>query len=101
MSLIIRVCKLFPLVKNKPELVKKAKEVYQELKSCYSCFYDDAGSVGRRYARADEVGTPYCITVDFESLEDDSVTIRDRDTMNQERIKISELKDKLFNNYLS
>ena len=94
-------CAVFPLVKNKPELVKKAKEVYQELKSCYSCFYDDAGSVGRRYARADEVGTPYCITVDFESLEDDSVTIRDRDTMNQERIKISELKDKLFNNYLS
>ena len=94
-------CAVFPLVKNKPELVAKAEEVYKEIKSCYPCFYDASGSVGRRYARADEIGTPYCITVDFDSLEDDSVTLRDRNSTKQERIKVSELKDKLFSYFLA
>jgi len=94
-------CAVFPLVKNKPELVAKAEEVYNGIKGCYPCFYDASGSVGRRYARADEIGTPYCITVDFDSLEDDSVTLRDRNSTKQERIKVSELKDKLFSYFLT
>ncbi|PIN76673.1 glycine--tRNA ligase [Candidatus Woesearchaeota archaeon CG10_big_fil_rev_8_21_14_0_10_36_11] len=92
-------CAIFPLVKNKPELVRKAEELYDSIKNCYSCFYDQTSSVGRRYARADEVGVRYCITVDFDSLEDDSVTIRDRDTTKQERIKINDVKNTLFSLY--
>ena len=84
-----------PLVKNKEPVVKKAEEVYNIVKSGYSCYYDESGSVGRRYARADEVGVPFCITIDFESLEDGCVTVRDRDTTKQERVKIKDLKDKL------
>jgi len=94
-------CAVFPLVKNKPELVGKTKEIYKELKSAYNCFYDETGSVGRRYARADEIGVPYCITVDFESLDDHCVTVRDRDTTKQERVKISELKEKLYSYYFN
>ncbi len=87
---------VFPLLKNREELVKKAKEVYEMLKENFRDFYfkieyDEKGSIGRRYRRQDEIGTPYCITIDFESLENDDVTIRDRDTMKQERIKIKEL----------
>ncbi len=84
-------CAVFPLVKNKPEIVAKADEVYALLKPEYSCFYDESGSVGRRYARADEIGTRWCVTVDFESLDDNAVTIRDRETTQQERVKISGL----------
>jgi glycyl-tRNA synthetase len=85
---------IFPLLRNKPELVKKAQEIYNELKKSYRCEFDDNGNIGKRYRRQDEIGTPYCITVDFETLEkDDSVTIRDRDTMAQERVKIANLKD--------
>lgn len=85
---------IFPLLKNKPELVKKAKEIFEELKYNYTCEYDEVGSIGKRYRRQDEVGTPYCITVDFDTLEkDNTVTIRDRDTMEQKRIKIEELKN--------
>lgn len=80
-----------PLVKNKPELVKKAKDVYQLLKTYFVCQYDEIGSIGRRYRRQDEIGTPYAITVDFDTLKEDDVTIRDRDTMKQERIKIEDL----------
>ena len=94
-------CAVFPLMKNKPELLEKAKEVYRDLKSAYTCFFDTSGSVGKRYARADEIGVPYCITVDFESLEDGCVTIRDRDSTKQERIKITDLKNKLFEFYTS
>ena len=83
---------IFPLLKNKPKLVKKAKEIYDELKLTYRCEFDDNGNIGKRYRRQDEIGTPYCLTVDFDSLDNDDVTIRDRDTMKQERIKISELK---------
>jgi len=95
------LCAVFPLVKNKPEVVAKAREVYNLLKGGYSCFYDDSGSVGRRYARADEIGTSYCITVDFESLEDSCVTLRDLKTTKQERVKISELKNRLFGYYFA
>jgi glycyl-tRNA synthetase len=82
---------VLPLVRNKPELVKKAREVYELLKPDFACQYDEAGSIGRRYRRQDETGTPFCLTVDFESLEKDDVTLRDRDTMKQERIKTSDL----------
>ena len=94
-------CAVFPLVKNKPEITEKAKSIYKEINSCYSCYYDETASVGRRYARADEIGVPFCITVDFDSLEDNSVTIRNRDSTEQQRIKISDLKNKLFELYFS
>jgi glycyl-tRNA synthetase len=83
---------VFPLMKNKPELVEKARGIYAELKKSFRCEFDDNGNVGKRYRRQDEIGTPYCVTVDFESLEDGAVTVRDRDTMKQERIAIADLK---------
>ncbi len=82
---------VLPLVKNKAHLLAKAEEVFTLLKECYSVSFDVSGSIGRRYARADEMGVPYCVTVDFESLEDGCVTVRDRDTMEQERVKIEDL----------
>jgi glycyl-tRNA synthetase len=88
-------CAVFPLVRNKPELVAKSEEVYDLLRKEFSCFWDEGGSVGRRYARADEIGIRWCVTVDFEALEDGCVTIRDRDTTKQMRVKISELQKKL------
>lgn len=82
---------VFPLLANKPELVKKAQGIYKDLRKNFVALYDGRGNIGKRYFAQDEVGTPFCITVDFQTLEDDTVTIRDRDTMKQERIKISEL----------
>ncbi|MFH1233442.1 MAG: glycine--tRNA ligase [Patescibacteria group bacterium] len=84
---------VFPLLKNKPELVKKAKEIYDNLKISYMCEFDDNGNIGKRYRRQDEIGTPYCVTVDFDSLEDKKVTVRDRDTMKQERVGIGDLAE--------
>ena len=69
-----------------------ATEVYSELTKYFSVDYDDTGSIGKRYRREDEIGTPYCITVDFQTQEDQTVTVRDRDTMEQIRLPISELK---------
>ena len=86
---------VFPLLRNKPELVKKAREIYDMLKKEFYTDFDDRGNIGKRYYSQDEIGTPYCVTIDFQSLEDDSVTLRDRDTMKQERIKISELASKI------
>ena len=84
---------VFPLLKNKPELTKKAREVFLNLKKeIGNVVYDDNANIGKRYRRQDEIGTPYCITVDFETLEDNTVTIRDRDTGEQKRIKIEEIK---------
>ena len=84
---------VFPLLKNKPQLVEKAREIFDNLKTKWMCEFDDNGNVGKRYRRQDEIGTPYCITVDFDTFEkDDSVTVRDRDTMKQERIKIKDLE---------
>lgn len=82
---------VLPLVKNKKELVKKAKEIYDLVKPHFMSMYDETGSVGRRYRRQDEIGTPYCATIDFETLGDKAVTVRDRDSMKQERVKIKEL----------
>ncbi len=93
-------CAVFPLVKNKDPITQKAKDVYKELKEAYSCFYDASSAVGRRYARADEIGVRYCITVDFDTLDDQAVTVRDRETTKQERIPIKQLKDHLYNLYL-
>jgi glycyl-tRNA synthetase len=89
---------VFPLLKNKPELVKKAREVYKSLKleaNSYQLAYDDNGNIGKRYRRQDEIGTPFCITIDFDTLEDGTVTLRDRDTGEQERVKIEDLKERL------
>ncbi|MBD3244667.1 MAG: glycine--tRNA ligase [Candidatus Moranbacteria bacterium] len=86
---------IFPLLKNKKELVKKAKEVFDGLKEKFALEFDDHGNIGKRYRRQDEIGTPYCITIDFDSLKDNTVTIRERNSMKQERIKIKELNDYL------
>jgi len=83
---------VFPLLKNKPELVKKAREIFDILKEHYVCEFDDNGNIGKRYRRQDEIGTPYCVTVDFDSLKDETVTVRDRDTMEQKRVKITDLE---------
>ncbi|KKQ29630.1 MAG: Glycine-tRNA ligase [Candidatus Levybacteria bacterium GW2011_GWA2_37_36] len=82
---------VFPLLANKSELVEKAKKIYKDLSLHFVTVFDGRGNIGKRYFAQDEVGTPFCITIDFETLENDTVTIRDRDTMNQERVKISEL----------
>ncbi len=82
---------VLPLSRREP-LVQLAREVYTDLRQCWAVGYDDAQSIGRRYRRQDEIGTPFCITVDFESLEDKAVTIRERDTMNQIRIPIEVLR---------
>jgi len=82
---------VFPLIKNKPELVTKAKEIYDNLRAIFPVAWDDRGNIGKRYYAQDEIGTPYCITVDFQSLDDKTVTIRDRDTAKQERVKIEEV----------
>lgn len=85
-----------PLLRNKPELVKVAREVYTDLKKEFGAvMYDDNGNIGKRYRRQDEIGTPLCVTIDFDSLEDQAVTVRHRDTMKQERIKIAELTDRV------
>ncbi len=85
-----------PLLKNKKELSDKAHEVYKMLKKEFGAvMWDDNGNVGKRYRRQDEIGTPYCVTIDFDTLEDDTVTLRDRDTTKQTRVKISELIQEL------
>lgn len=83
---------VFPLLSNKPELVEKAKEIYEMLRKDFSVAWDDRGNIGKRYRTQDEIGTPFCVTVDFDSLEKNDVTIRNRDTMQQERVPVSELK---------
>ncbi|MFH1833053.1 MAG: glycine--tRNA ligase [Candidatus Levyibacteriota bacterium] len=86
---------VFPLLANKPELLKQANEIYKNLKKeIDGVAFDDRGNIGKRYLSQDEVGTPFCVTVDFTSLEDKTVTVRDRDTTKQERIKIDKLLDK-------
>ena len=82
---------VFPLLKNKPPLVEKARGVFDLLQRRWPCFWDQVGAIGRRYRRQDEIGTPYAVTVDFDTLEDDTVTLRDRDTMQQDRIAIADL----------
>ena len=81
-----------PLLKNKPELVEKAKSVYQQLRTKYSnVTWDDSGNIGKRYRKQDEIGTPKCVVIDYDTLNDDTVTVRDRDTTKQTRVKIADL----------
>jgi glycyl-tRNA synthetase len=90
-------CGVFPLLKNNEELVKKAKEVVEMLRSGMSVFYDETGAIGRRYRRQDEAGTPFGITVDFDTIGEngpanrDTVTVRYRDSMEQKRLAIAEI----------
>ena len=87
---------VFPLLKNKPELVAKAKEVYEMIKKeIHPVVFDDNGNIGKRYRRQDEVGTPYCVTIDFDTMEDDTATLRNRDTGKQERVNIKEIISRL------
>ncbi|HKM40725.1 MAG: glycine--tRNA ligase [Patescibacteria group bacterium] len=90
---------VFPLLKNRVELVEKAREVFDVLKKYWRCEFDDNGNIGKRYRRQDEIGTPYCLTFDFDSLDNNDITLRHRDSMEQERISIDKLinyfKDKL------
>jgi glycyl-tRNA synthetase len=84
-------CAVLPLVRNKEELVEKARSVFDQLKFRFLCQFDDKDAIGRRYRRQDAIGTPYCVTVDFDTLNDDTVTIRERDSMKQERVHIREV----------
>lgn len=82
---------VFPLVKNKAPIIDKAKEVFAMLKSKYLCEYDDNGNIGKRYRRQDEIGTPFCVTIDYDTVEKGIVTVRNRDTMKQEKVSVDQL----------
>jgi glycyl-tRNA synthetase len=82
---------VFPLLANKPELVERAKKIYLDCKENFMVAWDERGNIGKRYAAQDEIGTPFCVTVDFQTLEDETVTVRFRDSAKQERVKVSEL----------
>lgn len=84
---------VFPLLANKPELTKQARQIFADLAKTMAVRWDDNGNIGKRYRRQDEAGTPWCVTVDFDSQKNKDVTVRDRDTMKQERIKIAKLKE--------
>ncbi|HLE63718.1 MAG TPA: His/Gly/Thr/Pro-type tRNA ligase C-terminal domain-containing protein, partial [Pyrinomonadaceae bacterium] len=86
---------VLPLAKNKPEIVGMAKAIKRSLQPVLRAVYDDTGGIGKLYARQDEIGTPFCVTVDHQSLEDEAVTVRDRDTWSQERVKVAELHEHL------
>lgn len=86
-------CAVLPLLKNKPELTTKARAVFDLLKLHTQCQYDEKDAIGRRYRRQDAIGTPLCVTIDFDTLEDNTVTIRDRDTLTQDRVSIDQLVD--------
>lgn len=87
---------VLPLAKNKPEIVALAKSIKRALQPSLRAVYDDTGGIGKLYARQDEIGTPFCVTVDHQSLEDNAVTVRDRDTWEQERVKVAELEEYLL-----
>ena len=106
MEMVLKLAKAIAPVKvavlplsKKEELAKLAKPLAQDLRKIFMVEYDETQSIGKRYRRQDEIGTPYCVTVDFESLVDQAVTVRDRDTMQQERIKLAELSDYLINKF--
>jgi len=84
---------VLPLLKNKEQLTNRARALYQKLQRRYAVFYDDGGAIGRRYRRQDEIGTPWCVTIDFETIEKpgDTFTLRERDSMTQRRINEAEL----------
>ncbi len=83
---------VFPLLANKPQLIELARRIFHDLKARFHVAWDDIGNIGKRYRRQDEIGTPFCLTVDFESLEDGTITLRDRDSMQQERVALPELQ---------
>ena len=87
--------KVLPLAKNKPEIVALARSIKHSLQLSMRAVYDDTGGIGKLYARQDEIGTPFCVTVDHQSLEDNAVTVRDRDTWEQERVAVPELEEYL------
>ena len=90
---------ILPLLRNRPEIVQLAKDIMKDLKKCSALggkiMYDDTASIGRLYRRQDEIGTPFCITVDVDSLSDKKVTVRDRDSMKQDRISVNKVKEYL------
>ena len=86
---------VFPLLKNKSELVRKGRAVFEPLRERWACVWDQVGAIGRRYRRQDEIGTPFCVTIDFQTLEDDTVTLRNRDSMQQERLQVGALPARL------
>ncbi len=86
---------VLPLAKNKPEIVALARQIKRDLQPTMRAVYDDTGGIGKLYARQDEIGTPFCVTVDHQSLEDEAVTVRDRDTWEQERVKVADLREHL------
>jgi glycyl-tRNA synthetase len=88
---------VFPLLANKDELIQKAKEVYEVLRPKMYVAWDDRGNIGKRYFAQDEIGTPFCITVDFDTLKDSTVTVRDRNTTKQERVSVDKLSEYLEN----
>jgi glycyl-tRNA synthetase len=87
---------VLPLLKNKEELTKAATDVFDNLKTSFLCQYDEKDAIGRRYRRQDAIGTPYCVTIDFETLENNTVTIRDRDSLQQKRVKIDDIKGEIL-----
>ena len=82
-------------MRNKEEITNVAREVFKNIKKNYNAIWDDRGNIGKRYLSQDEIGTPYCITIDYQTLEDETVTVRDRDTTKQERVHITELNSYL------
>ena len=84
---------IFPLVSNKEDIVKKARDIFEGLSEDIKVVWDARGNIGKRYRYQDEIGTPYCITIDYDSLDDDTVTVRERDSMKQERVKIENLNE--------
>ncbi len=84
---------IFPLLSNKPKLMTYAKNIFKDLAKSLSVVMDDRGNIGKRYFAQDEIGTPWCVTVDFDTLKDDAVTIRDRDSMKQERVPVKKLEE--------
>ena len=82
---------VLPLIAKDSAIVEKARGLYEELRGSHVVEYDEGGAIGRRYRRQDEIGTPYCLTVDYDTLEDDAVTIRERDSMSQERVGLSQV----------
>jgi glycyl-tRNA synthetase len=88
-------CAVLPLLKNKDELTDMAQKVFEKIKIHFPTQYDEKDAIGRRYRRQDAIGTPFCVTVDFESLEDGTVTIRDRDSLEQDRISVDEIVERV------
>ncbi|HDN86138.1 MAG TPA: glycine--tRNA ligase, partial [Candidatus Omnitrophica bacterium] len=86
---------IFPLLKNKPQLVELAKKIFYDIKDKMAAVYDDTAAIGKLYRRQDEIGTPFCVTVDVESLSDRKVTVRDRDSMVQQRVEIDRVYEYL------